>query len=78
MENLFRYIPHPHMEERKSAGPPMVASAVAAVHGPGPIGRFNAKVGLKITVVVGTMWTACLFTVIALSARRPRSRPVIR
>jgi hypothetical protein len=43
-----------------------VAAAVAQVHGPGPIGRLNAKVGLKITVVVGTMWCAYLFTVLAL------------
>jgi hypothetical protein len=43
-----------------------VAAAVAQLHGPGPIGRFNAKVGLKITVVVGTMWCAYLFTALTL------------
>ena len=37
-----------------------------ALPGPGPIGRFNAKVGLKITLIVGTMWTAYLFTLLAL------------
>jgi hypothetical protein len=62
----FDYVPHPHVEERKAAGPPTVAAAVATVHGPGPVGRFNAKAGLKITVVVGTMWSAYLFTVLAL------------
>jgi hypothetical protein len=62
----FHYTPHPHVEQRKAAGPPTVAAAVAAVHGPGRIGRFNAKAGLKITVVVGTMWSAYLFTVLAL------------
>jgi hypothetical protein len=36
------------------------------VHGPGPIGRLNAKVGLKITLIVGTMWAAYLFTLLAL------------
>ncbi len=30
------------------------------------MGRFNTKVGLKITLVVGTMWCAYLFTVLAL------------
>jgi hypothetical protein len=30
------------------------------------MGRLNAKVGLKITLVVGTMWCAYLFTVLAL------------
>jgi hypothetical protein len=53
------------MEKRKAAGPPKVIQAVAQVHGPGPIGQFNAKVGLMITVVVGTMWCAYLFTVLA-------------
>jgi hypothetical protein len=43
-----------------------VAAAVTQIHGPGPIGRFNAKVGLRITLVVGTMWAAYLFTVLAL------------
>ena len=66
MSNLFDYIPHPHMEGRKEAGAPRVASAVAQVHGPGIIGRLNAKIGLKVTLVVGTMWCAYLFTIIAL------------
>jgi hypothetical protein len=66
MSKIFDYIPHPHIEHRQAAGPPKVASAVAQVHGPGPIGRLNAKVGLKITLIVGTMWAAYLFTVLAL------------
>ena len=66
MSVLFDYLPHPHLEARRSAGPPTVAAAVTQVHGPGPIGRFNAKVGLRITLVVGTMWAAYLFTVLAL------------
>src|ERR1700730_16185279 len=66
MTTLFQSVPHPHIENRKAAGPPTVAAAVAQVHGPGPIGRLNAKVGLKITLIVGTMWAAYLFTLIAL------------
>ena len=66
MSSLFDYVPHPHIEHRKAAGPPKVAAAIAQVHGPGPIGRFNAKVGLKITLIVGTMWAAYLFTLLAL------------
>jgi hypothetical protein len=66
MSNIFEYVQHPHAERRKAAGPPKVAAAIAQVHGPGPIGRFNAKVGLRITLVVGTMWCAYLFTIIAL------------
>ena len=66
MSSLFEYHPHPHVRARKEAGPPKVAAAVAKVHGPGPLGRFNAKVGLKITLIVGTMWSAYLFTLLAL------------
>ncbi len=66
LEHAFDYIPHPHIERRKAVGPPKVAAAAAQVHGPGRAGRVNAKVGLKITLIVGTMWTAYLFTVLAL------------
>jgi len=66
MSALFQYVPHPHIENRKATGPPKVAAAVAQVHGPGPIGRLNAKVGLRITLIVGTMWAAYLFTLLAL------------
>jgi hypothetical protein len=64
--DLFDYVQHPHVHQRQAAGPPKVAAAVAAVHGPGPLGRFNAKFGLKITIIVGTMWSAYLFTLLAL------------
>lgn len=63
---LFDYVPHPHLQKRAATGPPTTAAARAAVHGPGPIGRFNARFGLRITVIVGTMWTAYLFTLLAL------------
>ena len=66
MSSLYDYVPHPHTERRKVAGPPKVASAAAQVHGPGAIGRLNSKIGLKITLIVGTMWCAYLFTVLAL------------
>ena len=66
MANLFEYAPHPHIESRKLKGPPTVQHAVAKVHGDSVMGRVNAKVGLKITVVVGTMWAAYAFAAIAL------------
>jgi hypothetical protein len=66
MATLFNYVPHPHIERREATGPPTVAAAMQAVHGPGLIGRINAKVGLRITVIVGTMWCAYLFTLLAL------------
>ena len=66
MPELFDYTPHPHVEKRKETGPPKVSAAAATMHGQGRIGRFNAKVGLKITLVVGTMWAAYIFTLITL------------
>jgi len=66
MLDLFEYVQHPHVHQRKESGPPQMAEAVAALHGPGPVGRFNARVGLKITLIVGTMWSAYIFTLLAL------------
>ena len=66
MSEIFDYAPHPHIEARKVAGPPKVAQARATMHGTSAIARLNAKVGLRITVIVGTMWCAYLFTLLAL------------
>jgi hypothetical protein len=66
MANLFEYVPHPHVESRQLKGPPKVQDVVQKVHGDSAVGRFNAKVGLRITVVVGTMWAAYVFAAIAL------------
>src|SRR5579885_3005659 len=66
MSTLFDYNPQPHTEKRKAAGPPKVAAAAAQLHGPGAIGKLNAKIGLRITLIVGTMWCAYLFTVLSL------------
>jgi len=65
MSTIFKYIPHPHIEQRKASGPPKVAAAVAQVHGQGVFGPLNAKVGLRITIIVGTMWAAYLFALLA-------------
>ncbi len=66
MAKLFDYQPHPHIAHREASGPPKVRDAARAVHGTSAVGRFNAALGLKVTVVVGTMWAAYLFTLIAL------------
>jgi hypothetical protein len=66
MPSIFDYVPHPHIERRAAAGPPKTHDAAVAVHGTSAIGRLNAKIGLKITVIVGTMWCAYLFTLLAL------------
>lgn len=63
---LFKHLSHPRALERMLVGPPKVADAAAVVHGPSLVGRFNAAAGLKVTVIVGTMWAAYLFTLLAL------------
>jgi len=40
----------------------------AKVHGSGPMGRFNSWIALRITKVVGTMYCAYVFTVLAFVA----------
>jgi len=67
MSTIFSYSPHRRALERAEAGPPPTVAATALkMHGTGRIGRINAAVGLRITVVVGTMWCAYLFTLLAL------------
>ena len=66
MSAIFDYVPHPHLEKRLADGPTKVKAAATKVYGSGAVGRFNAKVGLRITIIVGTMWCAYLFTVLAL------------
>jgi hypothetical protein len=61
---LYEHVPHPRIAERKLRGPTKVNEQRVA--GKGPIGRFNARFGLFVTVVVGTMWCAYLFTLLAL------------
>ena len=38
------------------------------IHGAGPVGRFNAAVAVRVTKIVGTMYCAYVFTLVALVA----------
>jgi hypothetical protein len=58
-----RQTPRLHVPRHVSA-----ANIRAQVHGTGSIGRFNAAVALTITKVVGTMYCAYVFSMIALVA----------
>ncbi|MDQ6795078.1 MAG: hypothetical protein M3067_09740 [Chloroflexota bacterium] len=55
----FVHKPHPRIAERKKAGPPKTADEHVG---------FNGKVALIVTTVVGTMWCAYAFAVLALVA----------
>jgi len=60
----YDHEPHPRIAERKLQGPAKVADQ--RLHGRGPIARLNARVGLVVTLAVGTMWCAYLFTLLAV------------
>jgi hypothetical protein len=59
----FQHLPHAHIEDRKRKPPPKVSDQIKR---DSVMQRINARVGLTITVVVGTMWCAYLFGAIAL------------
>ena len=48
---------HPHIEERKRAGPPRTSAAHLGA---------NSRVALVLTTAVGTMWCAYVFAILAL------------
>lgn len=65
MPTIYEHVPHPHIEARRLAGPTKTIDQRRVDH-PNPIVRFNARFGLLITVIVGTMWCAYVFAGIAL------------
>jgi hypothetical protein len=67
MSKIYEYAQPARVEERKMQGPVKTRDLRPLNH-PNPFVRFNARFGLRITLVVGTMWMAYLFTVIALFA----------
>lgn len=67
MSKIYDYVRHPRAAEL-AAGKPVTTTDVRKTQHQNPIVRFNAKFGLKVTLVVGTMWMAYLFTTLALFA----------
>lgn len=59
MAVTYQHEPHPRIETRKRTGPPQVADTVSG---------FNGKIALTLTKVVGSMWCAYAFAVLALVA----------
>jgi len=59
MAVTYEHQPSPRVEGRKRTGPPKVADMVSG---------FNGKVALTLTTVVGSMWCAYAFAVLALVA----------
>ena len=67
MSNIYEYVRHPRAAELRE-GRPVKTKDLRRVNHKNPFVRFNARFGLRITLVVGTMWCAYLFTVLALFA----------
>lgn len=62
MSKVYTHEPHPRLEERRAHGPVKVRDQLASG---GLLSRFNNRVALAITVAVGSMWCAYLFTGLA-------------
>lgn len=56
---VFEHVPHPRIGQREQQGPPTTAAERQKL-------GFNGRIGVFITTVVGTMWAAYIFTVLAL------------
>ncbi len=61
--SIYEYVPHPHIEARRMSGPVKVRDQHPTDT---TFARFNTWLGLKITLLVGTMVCAYVFSLIAL------------
>jgi hypothetical protein len=59
MAITFEHVPHPHIAARKKSGPPKTTDESVGL---------NGKIALGLTTVVGTMWCAYAFALLALVA----------
>ena len=57
-----------HVRQARDGAPRMVSNAEIReqIHGSSPVGKFNNRVALLVTNIVGTMWAAYVFALIAL------------
>jgi len=65
--SIYEYVRHPRSAELRLQGT-VKTKDLRRVNSDKLMVRINAKFGLKITLVVGTMWCAYVFTIIALFA----------
>jgi hypothetical protein len=56
--SLYQHIPHPHIANHGKRGPVKVADQLPRDNA---IQRFNARVAVRVTKMVGSMWCAYLF-----------------
>jgi hypothetical protein len=63
MSSLYIHVIHPHVEHRKAHGPIKVADQHRT---DSPLSRFNTRLAILITKVVGSMWCAYVFALFDL------------
>jgi hypothetical protein len=59
MSLAYQHIPHPHIAARRKAGPPKVKDEHVGL---------NGRIALVLTTIVGSMWCAYAFALLALVA----------
>lgn len=57
MQISFNHEPHPRIQERMKAGPPVTTDEHVGI---------NGRIALALTAAVGTMWCAYAFAILAL------------
>jgi hypothetical protein len=68
MTTIYEYIRHPRANELARLGRPIKTNDLRQSKSDTFFAKLNARFGLRITLVVGTMWCAYIFTVLALFA----------
>jgi hypothetical protein len=68
MTTIYEYIRHPRASELARLGRPIKTNDLRQPKSNSFFAKLNARFGLRITLVVGTMWCAYIFTVLALFA----------
>jgi hypothetical protein len=63
---IYRYVPHHHTKERMDGQLPGPVKVVDQLKTTSPSARFNARLAVKVTSGVGTMWCAYAFAALAL------------
>lgn len=67
MAKIYDYQQHPRADELRR-GRPVKTRDVRLAKRSNVFTRINSKLGLRVTLAVGTMWTAYIFTILALFA----------
>ncbi|HEU5333799.1 MAG TPA: hypothetical protein VFU73_13560 [Actinocrinis sp.] len=63
MSSLYEYVAHPHIAHRNAHGPIKVADQHATGSA---VARFNTRLAIMVTKVVGSMWCAYAFGLLDL------------